>query len=138
MTVKDMLDLLRFLYEAGSAVIPWLLVSIATLLVTKSWPHFVEYIAARTEAQHEVAEREAERNEIMRNNSAVIRNNTETISMMQRFMENRDNESNRAIEHHEAMSAERIDRMREVIDGNREEIGKLRGDVGILLDRVRK
>lgn len=136
--MTELTDFLRFVTNAGSAVIPWLLLSLATLLVIKSWPHFVEYIAARTEAQHQVAEREAERNEIMRNNSAVIRNNTETISMMQRFMEDRDNESNRAIEHHEAMSAERIDRMREVIDGNRTEIGKLRGDVGILLDRVKK
>ena len=136
--MAELTDFLRFVTNAGAAVIPWLLLSLATSLVIKSWPHFVEYIAARTEAQHEVAEREAERNEIMRNNSAVIRNNTETISMMQRFIENRDNESNRAIEHHESMSAERIDRMREVIDGNRAEIGKLRGDVGILLDRVRK
>ena len=136
--MAELIDFLRFVTNAGSAVIPWLLVSLATFLVTKSWPHLAEYIAARTEAQHDVAEREAERNEIMRNNSAVIQNNTETISMMQRFMENRDNESNRAIEHHEAMSAERIDRMREVIDVNREEIGKLRGVAGILLDRVRK
>lgn len=135
--MAEVMGLLEFLYDAGSAVIPWLILSLATVLCLKTWPHFVEYVAARTDAQHEIAEREAERNEIMRNNSAVIKNNTETIGLIKRFMEDRDNENNHAIEHHEKVSAERIERVQEVLDSNRSEIGKLRRDVGVLLDRVR-
>lgn len=135
--MTELVNLLAFLYDAGAAVIPWLLLAVFVLLLIRTWPNVLNYIEAKTEAARDVAAREAERNEIMRNNSAVIQNNTETMQVMRRFIEDTNAANCGAIEKHEDMSAERMERMQAVLDDNKNEIGKLRGDVGILLDRVK-
>lgn len=135
--MADLVDLLKFLYNAGAAVIPWLLVAVSVLVLLRTWPSVLNYIAAKTDAARDVAAREAERNEIMRNNSAVIQNNTETMQIMKRFIEDTNAANCSAVERHEDMSAERMERIQIVLDDSKNELGKLRGDVGILLDRVR-
>lgn len=132
----ELLDLLEFLYEAGAAVIPWLVLAMAAYMMVKAWPHVSDWIQARAKAQQAVVEREAERNEIMRNNNIVIENCNETMGMIKRFMERTDREQCNAIEHHEQLSAERIERIQERVDTIASEQGKLRGDIGILMDRV--
>lgn len=134
--MNEFLDLLRFVYDAGAAVIPWLLLALAAYLALKTWPYVITWLQARTDAQKDIAEREAERNEILRNNSAVIRNNTETMSMIKRFVEDAEQRQCAAVERHEQLSAERFGRMQSAIDRNGAELGKVCGDVGILLDRT--
>ena len=132
----DFLELIQFLSSAGSAVIPWLLAALATYCVLQAWPHIVEWIKVRTKAQQDVAAREAERNEIMRNNNLVIANCNETMAMLKRFMESSELEQCNAIEHHEQLSAERMERIQKGVDDVNGEICKVRGDIGILIDRV--
>lgn len=133
--MDDFLQLIQFLYNAGAAVIPWLVLAIFVVVLFKLTPSIIAWINSRTDAQQNMAVREAERNEILRHNNVVITNCSETISMIKTFVEDRDEKVLSAVDHHELMSEERIAHLQKVLDRNSSEIGKLRGDTGILLDR---
>lgn len=135
--MKEFTDLLRFLYEAGAAVIPWLLLALAALLTVKTWPHFIEWLKAKTKAQGDMATREAERNEIMRNCNVVIGNCTETMTMIRDYMERNAYRATAEMERHEELSAERFGHMQQSIDRIGGDVAEIKSRAGIMLDRTR-
>lgn len=131
----ELTEAVRLASEIG---LPTLIVGFCAFYAYKAWPYLANLMKARAEARGELAEREAERNEILRNNSQVIANNTEVLGMIKRFMAESEAAQVDAVEHHEALSAERFQRMQASLDGISDEVGKMRGEHGILLDRVRQ
>ena len=135
--MKDFTNLLQFLYEAGVAVIPWLVLAVIVALIFKTWPHFIEWLKAKTEAQGDMAAREAERNEIMRNCNVVITNCTEMMSLTRDYMERNAYRATAEMERHEELSAERFAQMQNSIDRIGEDVGDIKERAGIMLDRTR-
>lgn len=135
--MKELTELLRFLYEAGASVIPWLALALVVALVLKTWPHFTEWLKAKTKAQGDMATREAERNEIMRNCNVVIGNCTETMTMIRDYMERNAYRATAEMERHEELSAERFAQMQSSIDRIGEDVGDIKERAGIMLDRTR-
>lgn len=132
----DFTELLIFLTDAGGAVIPWLFLALvvwlALYVVPKLLPDVKDYFKAKGDAHKLMADREAERNEIMRNNNAVIENNTAMLEIMRGYTD----KQCETIRQHESMSAERMANIQSVLDSNHDELSKLRGEIGILLDRT--
>lgn len=141
--MSEFIELMRFLEGTGTAVIPWLVVSLVTYLVYKCYPYLIDWIKARSLAQREIAKaqtelskREAERNEIMRNNNVVIENCTQTMKITTEYIKDTESRYLARLETHEGLSEERMTRLQAVLNRNAQEIGKIRGDIGILLDRT--
>ena len=135
--MSEFTDLLKFLYEAGAAVIPWLALALFALLTVKTWPHFIEWMKAKTEAQSDMATREAERNEIMRNCNVVITNCTEMMSLTRDYMERNAYRATAEMERHEELSAERFGHMQDSIDRIGADVADIKNQAGIMLDRTR-
>ena len=138
----DFVELLRLLTGTGDAVIPWLIIALVSYTVYKLIPYTIEWLKARAEAEQErikaekgMIEQEAQRNEILRNNNVVIENCTQTMKMTESYLKAQKTEIIKAMDNHEELSAERISHLQTVLNRNGEQIGKIRGDVGILLDR---
>lgn len=138
----DFVELLRLLTGTGDAVIPWLIIALASYTAYKLIPYTIEWLKARAEAEQErikaekgMIEQEAQRNEILRNNNVVIENCTQTMKMTESYLKAQKTEIIKAMDNHEELSAERISHLQTVLNRNGEQIGKIRGDVGILLDR---
>ena len=135
--MKDFTDLLRFLYESGAAVIPWLALAFAVCLTVKTWPHFIDWLKAKTKAQKDAITLDAERNEITRNCNVVIGNCTETMTMIRDYMERNAYRATAEMERHEELSAERFAQMQNSIDRIGEDVGDIKERAGIMLDRTR-
>lgn len=140
--MSDFTDLLRFLIEVGAAAIPWILTALGIWACISFSPDIKSWLKSRSESERKRAERAAEQNEILRNNNAVIENCTQTMKMIENYMKGQNqevlaaiNEVIAGIDKHESMSAEREQHLQTVLNKNSTEIGKVRGDVGILLDR---
>lgn len=118
-------ELLRFLYGAGTSIIPWILVGLLIWLVVNLKPHVVSYLKAKEEAKQAYAEKEGERNEIIRNCSATIEACTTVLEMAK-------SDRTKVMEHideHENMSKERMEHIQTVVNQCRDEIIKARGDL---------
>lgn len=133
----DFITVTKFLSDGGAAVIPWALLALVLFYALKSYPYFIEWVKTRGDAAKAVADREAERNEILRNNNTVISNCTETMKMLQAYMERATSERNAALAQHEQLSAERYEHLEATTSKIAGEMGKVRGDLGILKDRVK-
>ena len=138
----DFTELLKFLMGAGAAVIPWVLTVLGIWAVVTFSPDVKSWLKARSDGEKQRAARAAEQNEILRNNNAVIENCTQTMKMIENYMKGQNQELLAAlgdvrsdIDKHESMSAEREQHLQTVLNRNSSEIGKVRGDIGVLLDR---
>lgn len=133
--MTEFIELLKFLTATGDAVIPWLILGSILYACYRLIPYTMDWLKSRVEAQKEVAEREAERNEILRNTNAVVENNTQTIKTMQEFIKDNENRYLASLEAHEKMSAEREKHLQTVINRNNEGITTINSKMNVLLDR---
>lgn len=134
--MKEFTELLQFLHGAGAAVVPWLVLALAVVLTFKTWPHFIDWLSAKTKAQGDMATREAERNEIMRNCNVVIGNCTETMTMIRDYMERNAYRATAEMERHEELSAERFGHMQDSIDRIGGDVAEIKERAGIMIDRT--
>ena len=132
--MSDLTELLRFLHGAGSSIIPWLVIALMVYFVIYLKPYIIEHLKAQSNAKKALAQKEGERNEIIRNCSATIEACTAVLEMVKadkRAVIDKVNE-------HEAMSAERMEHIQTVVDQCRDEILKTRGDIHAINARLEK
>lgn len=67
------------IYREGVAIIPWMIGAFAMWFIYKLYPHFLTYFDEKTQAHRESVKLEAERGEVIRNNTAAINNNTAVL-----------------------------------------------------------
>lgn len=123
--MNDFTELLKFLHGAGASIIPWLLVGLIVWFAMYIRPYLISYLKATGEAKKLAAQKEGERNEIIRNCSATIEACTTVLEMAKADRE-------MVIDHidkHETMSAERMEHIQTVVNQCRDEILRARGDM---------
>lgn len=123
--MNDFTELLKFLHGAGASIIPWLLVGLIVWFAMYIRPYLISYLKATSEAKKLAAQKEGERNEIIRNCSATIEACTTVLEMAKADRE-------MVIDHidkHETMSAERMEHIQTVVNQCRDEILRARGDM---------
>lgn len=132
--MSDFTELLRFLHGTGTSVIPWIAIGILVWLVINFKPHVISYIKHKEESERLFAEKEGERNEIIRNCSATIEACTAVLEMTKKDRE-------KVIEHieeHENLSKERMEHIQTVVNQCRDEIVKARGDLKGINSKIDK
>lgn len=132
--MSELTDFLKFLHGAGSSIIPWLLISMAIYLLVYLRPHFVSFMKTQSEAKKMLAQKEGERNEVIRNCSATIEACTAVLEMAKQ-------DRQLVIDHldkHEAMSAERMEHIQVVVNQCRDEVLKARGDMKTICAQLDK
>ena len=123
--MSEFTELLRFLYGAGTSIIPWILVGLCVWIVVSLKPQMVAYFESKKKAEEDMVIKEGERNEVIRNCSATIEACTTVLEMVK-------NDNQRVIDHvdeHENMSKERMEHIQTVVNQCRDEIIKARGDL---------
>ena len=124
-------EMVMTFFHAGTGVIPWVFLVILIAAFIYYRKDIQGWIEAKARAQEAIVKNEAERNEIIRNNSATIEACTAALEMVsndrERFLG--------ALDKHEELSKERIEHIQTVVNQCRDEVGKVRGEIGILLDR---
>ena len=132
--MSDFTDLLKFLHGAGASVIPWILVVLLIWFLYYIRPHIASYLKAQSDAKLIQAQKDGERNEIIRNCSATIEACTAVLEMAKADREI-------VLEHidsHEVMSAERMEHIQTVVNQCRDEVLKARGDIAAINARIDK
>lgn len=105
--------------HATPALFPWVCLALFCIVVYRERELFREYIRARIDYWHSRQKTDALVPELIRSNTATISNNTATIEHNTRVYENLEHDRGEAralIRSHEEMSAERMQRILEVID----------------------
>lgn len=129
--MAEFTDAIMRLYGAGRGVLPFVVVALLVGAFVYFRKDIQTWLASKIKAQEAVIKNEAERNEIIRNNSATIEACTAALEMVskdrERFLG--------ALDKHEELSKERIEHIQIVVNQCRDEVSKVRGEVGILLDR---
>lgn len=132
--MEEAIRIADWINSGGITALMCLILAVFGILAYKLYPDIKEYISERTQAAKATAEREAERNEIIRNCNATIEACTEALKMI-------GNDRKIIVEQintHEQLSRERIDHIQTVVNQCRDEIGKARGDIGVVMDRTAK
>lgn len=118
-------EFLKFLYGAGTSIIPWILLAVTLYLVISLKPSVSTYLKTKENMKKAQIEKEGERNEVIRNCSATIEACTAVLEMTKNdrmLVINNINE-------HERMSQERMERIQSVVDECKTEIVKARGEI---------
>lgn len=130
------LELAKFFMTYGYAALEWVLVALVIVLIVycvpKITPPCVEWIHSRAEAKLAEAEARGEGNEILRANTAALEACSAVIEMNKQDRERQCE----AIYSHDAKSVERLKNVQDSVEVLTHEIGKARGEIGILLDRT--
>lgn len=114
----DVTTIAQLIKEVGVSAV---LTGVGIVLLYKLWPYIIDILATS-----------GERNEIVRNNTAAINNNT---AVLETVMAGRDRTCE-AVSKHDADSLGRETRLESKIEGLCSEIGKVRGEIGIIKDRL--
>lgn len=118
-------EFLKFLYGAGTSIIPWILLAVTLYLIISLKPSVSAYLKTKENTKKAQIEKEGERNEVIRNCSATIEACTAVLEMTKNdrmLVINNINE-------HERMSQERMERIQSVVDECKTEIVKARGEI---------
>lgn len=104
------------------------------LIVWRLFPEIREYMKARTDAVKEDHEKKGEFNEILRNNSAVIENNTVVLQLVQANSD----VTKVLIEEHDSRSEDRMKRIEKGVLEVKEDVEVTHKDVIVIKDRVER
>ena len=129
--MSEFQEMVMTFFHAGSGVVPYL----ALVLVVAAFIYFrndiKEWFASKARMNDAIVEDKGKNNEVIRNNSATIEACTAALEMVsadrERFLS--------SLDKHEELSKERIDHIQTVVNQCRDEVSKVRGEIGILLDR---
>lgn len=129
--MTEIIEAVGMLHDMGAGVLPWLAVGVVLWAVVYYRKDVSAYIVERTKAQKRAADESAKMTEVVRNNSATIEACTTVMEMLKHDRERVQLD----IASHENLSRDRMERIQVVVDQCRDEIAKIRGETGILLDR---
>lgn len=95
---------------------PWVCLAIVLIFIYKGRHEIKDYVKAAINAKKEVTLYHAQHNELVRNNTAALNNNTAALELVQRDREI----LLQFLEHHEKMSGERFDHLQRVANQTRD------------------
>lgn len=104
-------DFIGFAKELHAApdLFPWVCLAIILFIIYKNRNAIEDYLKASIKAKHEAAMYHAQHNELVRNNTAALDNNTAALEMVNQDRK----EMVKYLEHHEELSKQRQDQVQE-------------------------
>lgn len=132
--MEEIVKLAITLAHEGSKVVPWLLFVLVCWMAFYYRDSIKNYISERAKVQRSMIEREGERLEITRNNTAALNNNTVALEV---FGNERD-KLEILVNHHEEMSKERFNSIQDSINKCNDDISSIRTELAVVSERVNK
>lgn len=117
--------------HASPDLFPWVCLALVLFFVFKNHHLITDYIKATINAKKEVAVYHAQHNELVRNNTAALNNNTAALEMVNRDRETMLN----ALENHEQLSRERLEHVQTVLNQTCDIVIENQKEIAIISDR---
>ena len=130
--MTEAFDIARELRDAPD-LFPWVVLAIVLVVAFKEREVIRDFFTSIIDARKETTAFHAQQNELIRNNTAALQNNT---AMLQILKQERDSMAAK-LEHHEQMSAERIAHVQTVVNRIDQTTRENRGDISLLTDRTK-
>ena len=120
----------RLLRDSPS-LFPWVVLVLFCSVIYHERKTIRAYFVSRIEARDDARRFSATYAELVRNNTAAMNNNTAALESVKRDRA----ETRQAIQHHEELSRERIDRLQEILGNIEEAANQSEKNTSILVDR---
>lgn len=117
--------------HASPDLFPWVCLIVVLVFIFKNHNLITDYLRATINAKREVALYHAQHNELVRNNTAALDNNTAALKMFEKDREIMVN----TIRHHEKLSQERIEHLQTVLNQTRDIVLENQKEIAIISDR---
>lgn len=131
--MNEAFDVARTLKESPD-LFPWVILGIVLVIMFKERVMIREFFKSIIDSRKETTVFHAQQNELIRNNTAALQNNTAMLEILKKDRHNMEAK----IEHHEKLSEERIAHMQTVVNRIDKTVRESKEDISIILDRTKK
>lgn len=128
--MNETIELAQLLRDSPS-LFPWVVLVLLCSVIYHERKTIRAYFVSRIEARDDARRFSATYAELVRNNTAAMNNNTAALESVKRDRA----ETRQAIQHHEELSRERIDRLQEILGNIEEAANQSEKNTSILVDR---
>lgn len=129
--MQDAIDMGRLLHDSPD-LLPWVIFVLVCIIAYKERDLIRELFTSLVSSRKETALYHAQHNELVRNNTAALENNTAMLSILKQ--DRRDMVS--IIGQHEQLSMERMERIQDAIDETDKVIREVQQNVALIADRT--
>lgn len=129
--MNEAIDFARILHDSPD-LFPWVVLAIILFVVYKERSTIKELFQSIIQSRKETALYHAQHNELVRNNTAALQNNT---AMLEILKQDRNNMAS-MLEHHDQMSSERIAHVQTVVNRIDRTVSCNKENIAIIADRT--
>lgn len=129
--MNEAIDMAQLLHDTPD-LFPWVVLAIVIFVLYKERSTIKELVQSIIQSRKDTTVFHAQQNELIRNNTAALENNTAMLSILQQ--ERYDMVS--LLEHHDQMSSERIAHVQTVVNRIDDTVSKNKENIAIVVDRT--
>lgn len=129
--MNEAIDMAQLLHDTPD-LFPWVVLAIVIFVLYRERTTITELFQSIIQSRKDTTVFHAQQNELVRNNTAALENNTAMLSILQQ--ERYDMVS--LLEYHDQMSSERIAHVQTVVDRIDDTVSKNKENIAIVVDRT--
>lgn len=129
--MNEAIDMAQLLHDTPD-LFPWVVLAIVIFVLYRERTTIKELFQSIIQSRKDTTVFHAQQNELIRNNTAALENNTAMLSILQQ--ERYDMVS--LLEHHDQMSSERIAHVQTVVNRIDDTVSKNKENIAIVVDRT--
>lgn len=129
--MNEAIDMAQLLHDTPD-LFPWVVLAIVIFVLYKERSTIKELVQSIIQSRKDTTVFHAQQNELIRNNTAALENNTAMLSILQQ--ERYDMVS--LLEHHDQMSSERIAHVQTVVNRIDDTVSRNKENLAIIADRT--
>lgn len=129
--MNEAIDMAQLLHDTPD-LFPWVVLAIVIFVLYRERTTIAELFQSIIQSRKDTTVFHAQQNELVRNNTAALENNTAMLSILQQ--ERYDMIS--LLEHHDQMSSERIAHVQTAVDRIDDTVNKNKENIAIVVDRT--
>ena len=129
--MNEAIDMAQLLHDTPD-LFPWVVLAIVIFVLYRERTTIAELFQSIIQSRKDTTVFHAQQNELVRNNTAALENNTAMLSILQQ--ERYDMVS--LLEHHDQMSSERIAHVQTAVDRIDDTVKKNKENIAIVVDRT--
>lgn len=129
--MNEAIDMAKLLHDTPD-LFPWVVLAIVIFVLYRERTTIKELFQSIIQSRKDTTIFHAQQNELIRNNTAALENNTAMLSILQQER----NDMVSLLEHHDQMSSERIAHVQTVVNRIDDTVSKNKENIAIVVDRT--
>lgn len=129
--MNEAIDMAKLLHDTPD-LFPWVVLAIVIFVLYRERTTIKELFQSIIQSRKDTTIFHAQQNELIRNNTAALNNNTAMLSILQQER----NDMVSLLEHHDQMSSERIAHVQTVVNRIDDTVSKNKENIAIVVDRT--